>query len=144
VVVDPLTYAVGYVHVQVERALGRSWSIYAGPNLRLYRGVLSAPEDEFLGLGVELGVRYFFAHTAPAGPWMMVRGVGAYITAEIDGSRASSFGGYASVLGGYTWIFGGRWVLSGGLGVQYIDYGIGGRGFGGVAPALHTALGVAF
>jgi hypothetical protein len=144
VTVDPLTVAVGYVHVQVERTLGDSFSVYAGPHLRLFNGVLSEPDDDFLGWGGEVGVRYFFGETAPSGFWAMVRGVGAYVTAEADGSASSALGGYASALGGYTWIPARHWVLSAGAGVQYVDYDIGGMGFVGFAPAFHTTLGVAF
>jgi hypothetical protein len=147
--VDPLTFAVGFAHVQVERTLGDSFSVYAGPHLRLFNGVLSQPDDDYLGMGAEVGVRYFlggpfFGGPAPAGAWVMTRAVGAHITAEVDGVALTEVGGYASALGGYTWILARRWVLSAGAGIQYIDYEIGGMGTTGFAPAFHTAAGVAF
>lgn len=142
--VDPLTTALGYVHLQVERALGQKVSVYAGPHLRLFNGLLAEPTDDYLGLGVELGVRFFPWGEAPAGPWVLARGVGAWATTDAGGQRVSQPAGYVSALGGYTLILGGRWVLSGGAGVQYIAYEIEGMGTMGIAPALHTALGVAF
>lgn len=141
--VDPLTAALGFAHVQVERALAPRWSVYAGPHLRLYNGIISEPDEAFRGYGLEAGLRVYPKAEAPEGPWALVRGVGAFLHTT-DGSEERGPGGYASVLGGYTWIPGGRLVLSGGLGVQYIHYEIAGMGPKGVLPAAHTAIGVAF
>lgn len=138
--VDPLTTALGFVHVQVERALGAQLSVYAGPHLRLFNGIIAEPGDDYLGFGGELGVRWFFAPGAPAGWWLQTRGVLAHLSAD----DATALGGYVSALGGYTWILDGRWVLAGGLGVQYIHYQVAGQGPKGVLPAAHTALGFAF
>lgn len=141
--VDPLTTALGYVHLQVEGAVAPDWSIYAGPHLRLFDSVLDDKDEPFVGVGLELGVRWFFHGVAPEGAWAQVRGVLAYVTTD-DPAEATSAGGYVSALVGYTAILGDVFVLAGGAGVQYIDYGVGGYGVEGIFPALHTALGVAF
>jgi len=138
--VDPLTTALGYVHLQVERALTPRWSVYAGPHMRLYDNVFSAERQPFSGHGVEVGVRRFVTGAAPKGTWLQVRGVAAHLMAgdEVD------FGGYVSGLGGYTHIFDSGLVLSGGAGAQYVNYTIGSYGARGFFPALHTTFGYAF
>jgi hypothetical protein len=140
--VDPLTTALGFVHVQIERRLSPRFSVYAGPHARLFSGILAEDGEDHTGVGVEAGARWFFlAHDhAPAGSWAQVRGMIARVS--LDG--ASEPGGYASVLVGYTHIAARRWVLSGGLGVQYIHYAVGDVGTEGVLPAAHTTVGVAF
>lgn len=138
--VDPLTTALGFVHLQVERALGPDWSIYVGPHLRLFDSLLADETEDYFGAGLEVGVRWYFSGIAPEGGWLLARGVGARLSAD----QRAGFGGYVSALGGYTWIFADRWVLSGGGGVQYLHYRIAGLGPEGVFPALHTAFGVAF
>jgi len=141
--VDPLTTALGFVHLQAERALGEFWSVYAGPSLRLYDGVSSLDDPSgFRGYGGEAGVRWFYFGGAPAGWWHQVRGVVAYLDAQ-EGD-ANGVGGYVSTLAGYTWIYEETLVLSGGLGVQYIDYTLEGKGQQGVFPAAHSTIGVAF
>ena len=137
--VDPLTTILGFVHLQVERRLADSLSIYVGPHLRLFSSPFGEQED-FQGYGAEVGLRWFVFRDAPEGWWAQVRGVGAYLTT----ADATAPGGYASVLGGYTHIFGSGLVLSGGLGVQYIHYTIENLGPSLWAPALHTTLGWAF
>ncbi len=141
VVVDPLTVALGFVHVQVERALHPRVSVYAGPNMRLFTSpILGAEEDdEVRGFGLEVGVRVFFYGDAPEGAWILVRGV---LAALRDGERAGP-GGYGSALVGYTFVHR-RLVLGGGLGIQYLAYSLIGKGPSGFAPAAHTAIGVAF
>ncbi len=139
--VDPLTTALGYAHIQVERRLAGDWSLYAGPHLRLFDGILHEDDEpSYRGYGAELGLRYFFRGGAPEGWWGQVRGV----LARVHGDGQTSPGGYVSALAGHTWIFGERWVLAGGLGVQYIDYGVGDAGIQSVFPAAHTTFGVAF
>ncbi|MFT6400634.1 MAG: hypothetical protein ACJAYU_005412 [Bradymonadia bacterium] len=142
ITVDPLTTALGFVHLQVERRLGEHLSLYAGPNLRLFTSPILGddPDDEVRGYGAELGLRYFFQADALEGWWAMLRGVGASIT---DG-ETTEFGAYGGVLAGYTRIHNGWLVLSGGAGIQYLSYSIDGHGPEGVAPALHTNIGVAF
>ena len=137
--VDPLTTYLGYVHVQVERALTDHVSVYAGPHMRLFSSPTAEPED-YIGVGAELGVRVFPWGVAPRGPWAQVRGVGARLWSDDD----TAWGGYVSGLVGYTWILGDVFVLSGGAGVQYLNYQVGELGPQGVFPALHTTLGVAF
>lgn len=142
--VDPLTTTLGYVHVQVERALSPNWSVYAGPSLRLFDNPLDDEVQDLTGLGLEAGVRWFWGGAAPSGGWVMVRGVGAWLSTDARGRDETAFGGYGSVLGGYTWIFSDRWVLSAGGGVQYLQYTVGGQGTEGPLPALHTTVGFAF
>ncbi len=137
--VDPLTTALGFVHLQVERRLVDQLSIYVGPHLRLFSPPIGDPED-FYGYGVEAGLRWFFLGGAPEGWWAQVRGVAAYLTTD----TTNDTGGYASVLAGYTHIFDSGFLLAGGAGVQYLFYTIDGLGPSGVAPALHTTLGWAF
>lgn len=48
------------------------------------------------------------------------------------------------MLGGYTFILDEWFVLSLGTGIQYLHYRVAGLGPKTVAPALHTAVGVAF
>ena len=139
--VDPLTTALGYVHLQVEYAFTDSISAYVGPHLRLFSGIGSEPEP-YIGYGAEFGIRYYFEHNAPEGWWMLGRGVLAHV--QDTESDESSLGGYGSILGGYTAILGNVFVLSGGLGIQRIDYGVGNYGKHTWFPAAHTALGVAF
>jgi hypothetical protein len=139
--VDPLTTALGFVHLQVERALAPHLSVYAGPHARLFSSPLAEEREDFLGAGVEAGVRLFFRPSSPEGWWAQVRGVGARLWTPDDDT---AFGGYVSALGGYTAIFDGGFVLSGGLGVQYLHYRVAGLGPEGVLPAAHTTFGVAF
>lgn len=137
--VDPLTTALGLVHLQVERTLSPKWSLYVGPSVRFFDSPLT-DDPSPTGLGLEAGLRHYFSGTAPEGWWALLRGVAARATD--DGEHA--FAGYVSALGGYTAIFDGWFVLSGGLGVQYISYKVKDVGLRGVIPAAHTALGVAF
>lgn len=138
--VDPLTTALGFVHVQIERRLADSWSLYVGPHMRLFDGIAHDGDESIRGLGVEAGLRWFAFGGAPRGFWGQVRAVAA--VAEAAGDRMPV--GYASALAGHTWILGDRWVLSAGLGVQYIDYAIDDIGTRGVLPAAHTTFGFAF
>jgi hypothetical protein len=138
--VDPLTTYLGFAHLQVERALAPRWSIYAGPHARLFSPP-GGDDEDFVGFGLEVGVRYFFRPTAPEGWWAQLRGVGAHLRTPDD---ATSFGGYVSALGGYTAIFDGWFVLAGGLGVQYLHYTVDGLGPKRVFVAAHTTVGVAF
>lgn len=140
--VDLLTTALGYVHVQIERVLTPSLSLYAGPHLKLFEAPFGERGD-LTGLGGEVGVRWYLTGTAPEGAWLLARGVLARVQSQVP-EEAARLGGYGSALVGYTAIVGGRLVLSGGAGVQYIDYGVAGRGTRGVLPALHTAVGAAF
>jgi hypothetical protein len=141
--VDPLTTALGFVHLQIERALTPSVSIYAGPHLRLFDAIGSQVHQPYVGLGGEVGVRWFPWHAAPTGFWLLGRGVLADLFTT-DGSHQHAVGGYGSALVGYTGLIGGRLVLSGGLGVQRLQYTVGDYGIEGFAPAAHTAIGVAF
>ena len=138
--VDPLTTALGYVHVQIEHVLGDHFSVYLGPHLRLFSAPFAEEKEDFTGFGAEVGLRYYFSGTAPEGWWGLVRGV----TAQASTDDETAFAGYGSLLGGYTAIFDDVFVLSGGAGVQYIEYQVAGLGPKGIFPALHTALGVAF
>lgn len=140
--VDPLTAALGFAHVQVERTLAERASLYVGPSLRLYDGILPDANGPYRGLGVEAGARWFPKAEAPVGPWLMLRGVGARLSTT-DGSQEHALGGYTSVLAGGTIIPGGRLALSGGLGVSYFAYTVGGFGVAGFIPAAHTTIGVA-
>jgi|GEM_PF-1154948 len=140
--VDPLTTALGFVHVQVERALGDSVSLYLGPSVRLF-DPLSKEKGRYTGVGAEAGLRVFPWGGAPQGAWAEVRGVVARLHTSV-GEGATVLGGYGSVLGGYTWVLGGRWVLAAGLGAQYIHYRVAGLGSVGFLPAAHSTVGVAF
>jgi hypothetical protein len=143
ITVDPLTYALGYPHLQVERALSDRASLYVGPHARLYDGILTDGREPFLGFGGEVGFRYFPWGGAPQGGWVMARQVLAHLHTT-DGSGAAELGGYSSVLVGGTGILAGRFVLSGGAGLNVLYYDIEGYGSAGPFPALHTNLGVAF
>lgn len=143
VTVDPLTFAIGFAHVQVERSLGSRVSVYVGPSVRCFDGILEGVNGPYVGAGAEAGVRGFFWGDAPRGGWVMVRGVLASVSTT-EPSPASSLGGYTSALVGFTGILGPGLVLSGGLGVSYFDYGVLDYGVHGVAPAAHTNVGWAF
>lgn len=140
VTVDPLTTAIGFAHVQVERTLCGRASLYAGPSLRLFDGVLPASNGPYIGLGAEVGLRGFLVGEAPEGAWAMARGV----LARVSSGDAAEVGGYASALVGYTAVLGPGLVLSGGAGASWFDYGVLGHGVHGFAPALHTNVGWAF
>lgn len=141
--VDPLTTALGFAHLQVERTIGAHVSVYAGPSLRLYDGLLPAANGPYRGLGGEVGVRGFFHGTAPEGGWVMLRGVLAWVSTGTP-VEAANLGGYTSALVGYTGIIGPGLVLSGGLGLSWFDYGVLDYGVHGFAPAAHTNVGWAF
>ncbi|TNE44761.1 MAG: DUF3575 domain-containing protein [Deltaproteobacteria bacterium] len=144
ITVDPLTTALGLVHIQVERAFGEHVSLYVGPNFRLFNGILPNFQGDFLGFGVEVGLRWFPTKRAPFRWWVGVRGVLAHLRADTQDGLRTSIGGYVSILAGYTWLVA-RWlVLSAGVGVQYLHYQVDGMGVEGVLPALHTNIGVAF
>lgn len=144
--VDPLTTALGFVHVQVEHAFTPDVSVYLGPSLRLFGSpLLDAQDEDFLGIGAEAGVRWYVTGSAPRGWWVMGRGVLAGLSADVDGESLSAIGGYGSVLGGYTWLLmSDRLVLSAGLGGQYLSYQIADMGPRGFLPAAHTTIGFAF
>ncbi len=152
VTVDPLTTALGYVHLQVERRLSPHTSLYVGPHIRLFDGILTPEPEPYVGFGAEVGFRYFFKDQAPSGSWVMARGVLARMNTTytelnpLGGAPLQSveWGGYGSALVGYTKIFNDRWVLSGGAGFNYLAYDIDGMGASGPFVALHTNLGVAF
>lgn len=141
--VDPLTTAIGIVHVQVERKLDPRASIYLGPSLRVFDGVLPDTNGPWAAYGAEVGVRGFFLGDAPEGGWLMARGVLARASTT-EGPAAARLAGYTSVLAGYTAVLGPGLVLSGGLGVSWFDYGVAGWGVHGFAPAAHTNVGWAF
>ena len=143
VTVDPLTTALGYAHVQVERRLGDRTSLYLGPHARLFDGILTEGHEPFLGLGAEAGFRWFPWGGAPEGGWLMARTVAARAWTT-DATPTSRFAGYSSALFGGTAILGGHFVLSGGAGFNYLYYAIEDYGVSGPFPALHTNLGVAF
>lgn len=152
VTVDPLTTALGYVHLQVEHRLSPHTSLYAGPHMRLFDGILTEEPEPFVGFGAEVGFRYFFKDQAPQGSWVMARGVLARLNTTYSENnplggaplQVVEWGGYGSALVGYTAIFKERWVLSGGAGFNYLAYDIDGMGVSGPFVALHTNLGVAF
>lgn len=144
ITVDPLTTALGLVHIQVERALGEHVSLYVGPNFRLFNGILPNFQGDFLGFGVEMGFRWFPTRRAPFRWWVGVRGVVAHLHTHTKDGLQTSVGGYVSILAGYTWLIARRLVLSAGAGVQYLNYRVAGMGVEGVLPALHTNIGVAF
>jgi len=139
--VDPLTVALGFPHVLVERAVADEVSVYAGPHARLFDGLITEAPEPFVGYGAEFGARWFPQGAAPEGWWVGARGVLAYLVAD---SGATAPGGYGSLLGGYAWIAADRWVLSGALGGQYLHYTVDGMGPRGFLPAAHTAAGIAF
>ncbi len=139
VTVDPLTFALGFAHVQVETAFHPRFSLYAGPSLRLYDSLLGEPAGPYRGYGAEAGLRWFFHGRAPEGGWLMARGVLAWVDSAEPG-----IGGYTSALAGYTWVADFGLVLAGGLGVSWFDYGPAGVGIHGVLPAAHTNVGWAF
>lgn len=141
--VDPLTFALGYAHLQVERVTSERWSLYAGPHLRLFDDLLGDTHEPYLGFGLEVGVRRYITGAAPEGAWVLARGVGAAVTTSTP-TRQTVPGGYGSLLVGYTGILGPGFVLSGGAGVQYIHYSVADLGVEGLFPALHTALGWAW
>lgn len=143
VTVDPLTFALGFAHVQVERRLTRHTSLYVGPHLRLFNGILSDRSERYRGYGGEVGLRVFPWGRAPSGAWGMVRSTLAYVHTT-DGSARARPGGYSSVLVGYSGILAKHFVLSGGVGFNYLYYDIGDYGTSGPFVALHTNLGVAF
>ncbi|MBX2798929.1 MAG: hypothetical protein KTR31_14730 [Myxococcales bacterium] len=143
ITVDPLTVALGFPHVQVERALSDRTSLYVGPHARLFDGILTEGREPFVGVGGEVGFRYFPWGRAPQGGWVMARQVVAVLSTT-DGTDRTELGGYSSVLVGGTGLLGGVFVLSGGAGVQYLYYDIDGYGSSGPFVALHTNLGFAF
>lgn len=147
VTVDPLTTALGFVHVQVERRFGPRASVYVGPSLRLYDSVFGFPAGPYRGYGGEVGVRGFVWGVAPRGAWVMARGVLADVVPVAPGGKGGrgEVGGYTSLLVGYTGILGPGLVLSGGAGVSYFAYGPESQGgVHGVLPAAHTNIGWAF
>ena len=140
VTVDPLTTAIGLLHVQVERDLGRHFSLYLSPSVRVFDGILPTFNGPYVGVGAEAGFRGFFVGDAPDGGWVMLRGV----VARLSTADEVAPGAYTSALVGYTGILGPGLVLSGGAGVSYFAYTVGGYGIRGFAPALHTNIGWAF
>ena len=138
--VDPLTTAIGLLHLQVEHTLGPRASLYVSPSLRFFDGILPGINGPYIGLGAEVGLRGFFVGEAPKGGWVMWRGVLARLSTE----EHAQIGGYNSVLVGYTGILGPGLVLSGGAGVSYFMYGVETYGVHGFAPALHTNIGWSF
>lgn len=144
ITVDPLTVALGYPHIQIERRVSGSVTFYGGPHFRLFDGILTDGTEPFYGAGGELAARWFPFGSAPSGLWLSGRTVAAHLWTYDTEEIARSFGGYSSGLVGFTWIPFGWLVLSGGAGVQYIYYDIEDFGRRSFFPALHTAVGIAF
>ena len=138
--VDPLTTAIGFLHLQVEFVLPPRWSAYVAPHVRVFDGILESVNGDYVGLGIEAVVRFYPWDLAPEGFWVGPRGVLALLRSR-DEARA---GGYVSILGGYTWFVADYFVLALGLGVSYFDYRIDTADVHGFLPAAHTALGLAF
>ncbi len=139
---DPLTAALGYMHLQLEHAVTPSFSYYVSPHARTHSSLINYTYEPYNSIGVEAGLRFFFKKQAPEGLWIGARGTIARLSTERQ--TTAEPGGYVSALGGYTWISKNGFVLSGGAGVQYINYNIAGMGPKGIFPALHTAFGTAF
>lgn len=57
--VDPLTFALGFAHVQLERSFGERFSLYVGPSFRFFSNPLLGDTDldRVRGYGAELGAR---------------------------------------------------------------------------------------
>lgn len=144
ITVDPLTTALGFAHLHFERRLSGHWTASSGPNLRLYDNIFSSLHEPYHGYGAEVGMRFFPFGKAPSGLWLMSRGVGARTVMLDPENPLKGWAGYGSGLIGYTFIPWNWLVLSTGVGVQYLRYGISEYGVRGLAPALHTALGIAF
>ncbi len=144
VTVDPLTTALGFSHIQIERRISNNWSIYTGPHLRLFDSIFEDEEQPYRGYGAEVGMRWFPLGGAPGGLWLLGRGVGARTMTLENIDPTTGWGGYASGLIGYTWLPVSWLALSGGAGVQYLRYGVEEYGTEGILPALHTAVGIAF
>ena len=142
--VDPLTAALGFAHLQLERRLSPRLSLYGSPSLRLYDGLLDDVNGPYRGAGLELGLRGFWRPTAPEGLWLMLRGVGAWTWTVDPAPPAAEPGGYASLLVGGTWVGERGLTLSGGLGASVFGYEVGGYGPQGPAVAAHSAAGWAF
>jgi hypothetical protein len=146
ITVDPLTTALGFAHVQVERVVAPGFSIYAGPHAHLFSSVFAQEKEDYLGFGLELGLRKFFKPNAPRGAWGQVRGVLARASSDATGQLESNAAGYVSALVGYTYIHRSGLVLSGGAGVQYLNYQVkeAQQGVEGFFPALHSNIGFSF
>lgn len=144
ITVDPLTVALGYPHIQIERRINSSLSVYAGPHARLFDSIFEEGSESFYGLGAEAAVRWFPFGSAPSGFWLSARTVAAHLKTYDVMDPTSSFGGYSSGLAGFTWIPFNWLVLSGGAGVQYLYYDIEDLGLRTLYPAMHTAVGIAF
>lgn len=139
--VDPLTTALGIVHVLFERRLSPRFTVYIGPSLRLYDSPLTDDNEEgYRAYGAEYGLRYFLQSSAPFGWWGGLR----VVTARLSFNDEARLGGYVSGLFGYAWNVTDCLVLSGALGVSYFDYSVGGVGVSGVLPGAHTAIGLVF
>ena len=104
--VDPLTLAIGFAHLQVERAIGDRFSLYATPSLRLYDGILVDVNGPYRGLGGEVGGRFFLRGEAPEGVWLMARGTLARVNTTETSEPVVTLGAYTSGLVGATWILG--------------------------------------
>lgn len=143
ITVDPLTFAIGYPHLQIEGTLSDKFSLYAGPHARLFDGILTEEPEPFRGYGIESGLRYFPKAQAPTGMWLMYRQVVARINTT-EPPEEVKIGGYSSALVGYTGILADFLVLAGGAGFNYLYYDIQGMGASGPFIALHTNIGVAF
>lgn len=145
--VDPAATAMGFPSVHVEFAPSWSWSFYLGSHVRAFDGVLDSESTPYRSTGVEVGVRYFPSARAPLGSWFSARAAGAHLLAPdtTDSTQSDiSRGGYISVLGGYSFGPLRRLILSGGLGVQYVNYEIQDFGFRGIYPAVQMGIGYWF
>ena len=143
---DPITTLLGFINMQVELAPSFNWSFYVGPHLRMFDGILTDESEPYRGVGVEVGLRYFPLSEAPMGFWIGARTVNAYLHKTDPDAEESvvGWGGYNSVLAGYTVNPIGALILSGGIGVQYINYGLRDYGTTGFFPALQTTIGLTY
>ena len=119
---NPVRFALLHFQVDLERAVSDRWSLFVSPIVfhhATWYPFARAPHMTANGYGVDLGARYFFTGTAPAGFF-----VGPFLSAyrgEVLRSGEQTLEGYIyspGVQAGMTWIIR-RWVLSGGGGPSY-------------------------
>jgi hypothetical protein len=118
--VYPLNLVEASLEVEYERVLGRAFSVYVSPRMRVGPGLFDREDGldtDVLGRGVSAGVRWAFLACSPLSGLWLSPAVGVDRTRVTrDGARVEDTRWHVQALAGLTLPFAGAGVFSVGLG----------------------------
>jgi hypothetical protein len=145
---NTVTVSLGqHFTVEYERAVRPDVSLYVGPALFAGFASLSGEERSELGLGGQIGARFFITGQAPEGLFVSPSLTLAYARLRAGTTYQSGLRVSSGAMLGYTFLFGDVVALSLGAGASYIGIS---RTEGSVAMPgpleanVRVAMGVAF